>query len=233
MARSAFAHAYGRRIDTHAVELKLSLKSSSSHADFKLEQRLHESGATRADETSRQQWLARAARAAHASMLQENPVFMHREHFATGTDEKGRGKRGGRLLATVVPQNASLDARLELAVEARLLTLLERHANVLKLVAFVTEGGPTMLVTEYPQGGRLRSYLRAYGSALAAADITPGCLGLASAMAYLESLAIVHRGLSLDSVAVGRDLGDVKLMEFGGCGWNRGRLGVARARGRC
>jgi serine/threonine protein kinase len=210
MSRAAFARAYGRRVDAQGVELRLGLKSFNTPADFRLEKRLPVSDAGGGGRW-RQQWLAHAVKA-NVLAFHENPVFEQgREHVAPAASRR----KGAQFLATVVSHDAPLEARLELALEARLLTLLERHPNVLTLVALVSDGGPAILVTEYPEGGRLRHYLRMHGASLSVENIEAGCVGLASAMAYLESLAIVHRALSLDCVAVGRDLRELKLMEFG------------------
>lgn len=210
MARAAFARAYGRRVDAHGVELRLGLKSFSTPADFRLEKRLPVSDASGGGRW-RQQWLARAVKA-NVLVFHENPVF---EQGCGNEAPSASRRKGEQFLATVVSHDAPLEARLELALEARLLTLLERHQNVLTLVALVSDGGPAILVTEYPEGGRLRHYLRMHGPSLTLESIEAGCASLASAMAYLESLAIVHRALSLDCVAVGRDLRELKLMEFG------------------
>ena len=120
-----------------------------------------------------------------------------------------------------------------LAVEARLLALLERHPNIITLKGFIISGGPIAFATEWPSCGTLRSFLQRDKAAVHHAPRLQGaCAGVASAMAYLESLDIVHRALSIDCVAVCGSLEHVKVMGFGKAkvGW-LGRQGTARSEG--
>lgn len=101
-----------------------------------------------------------------------------------------------------------------LRVEARLLELLGRHPHVLKLLYFVDDGHPGMIITEFPINGTLQRYLQQH-KALPDSDLTAAVLGVASAMAYLEANAITHRALSVKTVYVGSSLQHVRVAEFG------------------
>lgn len=138
------------------------------------------------------------------------PLALSYGHTAT----EGGG-HGGLLLAKACGTGTGLEDHVALAVEARILASLDRHPHITKLVGFITTGAPAAILTEVPAGGRLRSYLRTQCDRLVPRQLRQLCEGVASAMAYLESLAIVHRGLSLDAVVVGQGPEDAKLQDFG------------------
>lgn len=122
-----------------------------------------------------------------------------------------RKPTGERLLAWV---GDNTNVATALAVEARLLIALDRHPNIISLTAFVGDGRP-MMITEMPDGGTMRSFLHTHGSSVSTEELRVACADIASAMAYVESLAIVHRALCLDAVAVFGHLQHAKLMGFG------------------
>lgn len=88
----------------------------------------------------------------------------------------------------------------------------------MSLLDFVSLGLPLMAVMALPAGGRLRAYLSREGTALQSLQRCALIQGVASAMSYLESLGIIHRALSLDTVAIGRGPEDPKLVDFGKTG---------------
>ncbi len=137
---------------------------------------------------------------------------------------------GQRVSVKMCSKEAGLEAHVALLVEARLLHALSRHPQILELVAVVGVPQP-LLLTPRMAGGQLNVYLRQQTSAgaLETADLVAVCSQVASAMAYLESLAIVHRSLSPECVLVGSGLQDVRLTGFGER-WTMGIDGVLSLR---
>lgn len=146
------------------------------------------------------------------------------DHEGSGTYMRNRAfssaGAGSKLLAKVCQAQASNEERINLLVEARVLALLGRHPNILHLVGVVDDTQRPMLLAQLPAGGQLHAYLQKQQHA-SAGPLTPAlqrdiCINVASAMAYLESMAVVHRALSTRTVWVGEHPADVKLAEFGG-----------------
>lgn len=162
-------------------------------------------------------WCVRRANENHQITMQsENEMLdtMHGSRRKSSAQQKPRTPRepaGERLLAWVGDNSNVATA---LAVEARLLVALDRHPNIISLIAFVGDGRP-MMITKMPDGGTLRSFLHTHGSSVSTEELRVACADIASAMAYVESLAIVHRALCLDAVAVFGHLQHAKLMGFG------------------
>lgn len=129
---------------------------------------------------------------------------------------------GRNVLAKVCAATGSADAAVALLVEARLLHALSRHPHILELVGVVSMVEPLMLLTPAMAGGTLREYLQDQRETgrptLGMSEQLTMCNQVASAMVYLESLAIVHRALRMDCAFVGSGPADVKLAGFGACG---------------
>ena len=220
----SFARTYGKRLPLDTLEMNMSLKTAFG-SEFVLGSR---SSILYTGAPAIRVWNVTPAQASSGSALQENKLFetvgsgSRRKRSPHGqqarsTMARARGagpKPGSSLLAWAGEGPCSSDARLSLAVEARLLLALERHPNIISLHAFVEDGRPMML-TELPDGGSLRDFLGEHGDALSAQQLCAACASVASAMAYLESLSIVHRALSLDAVAVFGHMDTVKIMNFG------------------
>ena len=212
-ARVCFARLYGRRLQLERLEMNFSLKLCSP-ADFSLDSRCR-FGAAGALGTSL--WSVRRANEIHQmAALTENGLFdtMHGPRRKSSARQKPRASRRstGELLLAWVGDGTYVGSAL--AVEARLLLALDRHPNIISLTAFVGDGRP-MMITEMPDGGTLRSFLHTHGGSVSTKALRVACENIASAMAYVESLAIVHRALCLDAVAVFGHLQHAKLMGFG------------------
>jgi serine/threonine protein kinase len=155
--------------------------------------------------------------------------------------ELGRGQAGvvfaGTLLETGVKVaiktrvnsvgclvgEAATVADEALLLEALVLKGLQ-HPGIIKLLAVVTRTVPLLICTELMPNGDLRNFLRTcrrlkLGSQVAPV-VTPQvmlamCATLASAMAYLERLSIIHRDVAARNVLVGTEPTSVKLADLG------------------
>jgi hypothetical protein len=219
LARSSFAQSYGKRIDLDSFELSFQLKSTAAsayHLEYKIrdpsEASPFSSGLQDAHSTI-ELWAGRFVRAEHT-------MYAHKENISFASlprpMPRKQAKQGSPILFTKCLAHASLEERAFLAVEARLLALLDRHPHIVSLIAHDMTEGLMIFATERPQKGTLRAVLCTVGDdSPTASELRAACVGIASAMAYLESLDIVHRALSLDAVAVYGSLEDVKLMRLG------------------
>ena len=214
-ARGVFARDYGRAIqDIQRLEMSFNLKMLPREDIVLLERDVHWTAQTHA---AHQVWRARLKTAAgsesNAYMKTDTGMFTPNALY----EHKHRKAAAGTLVqAKVCGQSAQdFEAKTALLVEARLLHCLSRHPHILSLVAVAAVGEPLMIVTPHMEGGPLSYYLRHSQSELNHVACGVMCKGIASAMAYLESLSIVHRGLSLDAVVVGSGPDDVKLAGFG------------------
>ena len=165
-------------------------------------------------------WLATVASGETGRSMElfsENALHAHARVPSAKNQRGSAHDHGRRVHAKLCAQgNRGLEARAALLVQARLLHCLGRHPNVLDLTAVVAVGEPLMYITPLMAGGTLRSYMKTRKTlAVPVADKHRVMTKVASAMAYLESLSIVHRALSLDAVMVGDSLEDVKLTNFG------------------
>ncbi|MAS44211.1 MAG: hypothetical protein CML43_13980 [Rhodobacteraceae bacterium] len=109
------------------------------------------------------------------------------------------------------------EAQAKFLVQMRLHYLLGRHPNVQRLLGAVTFGSPLLVVLEPTPQGQLGSFLRLaqqQDGGLPNRDLMVILRQVASAMAHLESLSIVHRGLGLESIFVAGGPANVKLAGF-------------------
>lgn len=198
LARARFAQEYGRRIDSAAAEMSFRLKTLP-HDGIVLQRQLGEK--TRAG----------GGLSLWTGELRSNASTM----FAAGSHVPPALYNSTFPVLVKVCAGYALEDHVALSVEARLLAALDRHPHVVSLLGFASLGSPMMLVMALPAGGRLRAYLSRDGATLQPFQRCLLARGIASAMSYLESLAIVHRSLSLDTVAVGNGPDDPKLVDFG------------------
>lgn len=198
LARARFAQEYGRRIDTTAAEMRFGLKTLP-HDGIVLQQQLG----------AKVKGVAVPGLSVWIGQLRSTGLTKASAHGAAVAHN-----HAVPVLVKVYTGN-ELDDRTALALEARLLAALDRHPHVVSLLGFASLEPPMMLVMDLPAGGRLRAYLSEEGERLQPFQRCLLAQGIASAMSYLESLAIVHRALSLDTVAVGSGPHDPKLVDFG------------------
>lgn len=221
-ARQMFFRDYGRRFaDVEQLELGFNLKSIARQA-VKLEQAAK--GMNRAT-LDTGDFLTMPALLNEGSQRSDMAL-------AWATNSGGFGRRlpaprraetagfSKAVTAKICVATGSADAQVALLVEARLLHGLSRHPHILELVGVVSLGEPLMLLTPTMAGGTLREYLTRQRSPhnkppLGMAEQLAMCSQVASAMVYLESLAIVHRALRVDCVLVGSGPAEVKLAGFG------------------
>lgn len=101
-----------------------------------------------------------------------------------------------------------------------------RHEYVLGLVGICTDKFPFLLITEYMANGDLRSLLRdcrpnntpgapVPKATLTMLDVSTIVEKVARALAYLESVFVVHRDVAARNVLVGKAPTDVKLGDLG------------------
>lgn len=155
-----------------------------------------------------------------ASSPKRNNYFMPNSGFGGGA-----AAAGGRAVQAKLCSPADNESSIALMVEARLLHALSRHPHIVDFVGLVAVGDPLMLLTPVMPGGTLADYLKQQSQTrtLRLSDHVAMCAHVASAMAYLESLAIVHRNLSTRAVFVGNGPMDLKLAGFGALVGGAGR----------
>lgn len=103
--------------------------------------------------------------------------------------------------------------------QARLMKKLH-HPHILRLLGVCTVGGPKYIVTELMKHGNLREFLRREGRRLNQSQLISMAAQVASGMAYLGQMNVIHQQLTADNVFVGEWL----LCKIGG-------FRVARERG--
>lgn len=108
-----------------------------------------------------------------------------------------------------------------LLVEALVLHAL-KHPALLGLVGISTQVMPFLVATELMVNGDLKSYLRACRPSqpkpkakLTLLDVSIIVEKIASALAYLESVSVIHRDVAARNVLVGERQTDVKLGDLG------------------
>lgn len=151
------------------------------------------------------------------------PASRWRHSGSTGTGNTEVAVKVRRVVAEV--DDAALAAEEALAVEALLLRALE-HPSIVRVVGLVSLSAPIMVVMELMPNGDLRDFLRKCrpDSTVAAAspaetlngvDMVAIAARLASAMAFLERNAIIHRDLACRNILVGASPREVKIADLG------------------
>ena len=148
-------------------------------------------------------------------LFSQNALHARKRRGSQVSPGRAAGARHRVHVKLCAPGNRSVEAKAALLIEARLLHCLGRHPNVLDLQGAVTVGDPLMIVTPYMAGGTLQMFLKRAGP-LTLEEKYSVIAKVSSAMAYLESLSIVHRALCLDAVAVGHSIEEIRLTNFGG-----------------
>lgn len=108
-----------------------------------------------------------------------------------------------------------------LLVEALVLHAL-KHDHILGLVGISTSKLPFLVATEHMVNGDLKTYLRACRptqenakARITLLDVSMIAERIAKALAYLESVSVVHRDVAARNVLVGKTTTEVKLGDLG------------------
>lgn len=152
---------------------------------------------------------------------------------SAGGGESGDGGDGGDGSSSSTKSHCELAVKLRLPlemdvtvdeallVEALVLNAL-KHDNILGLVGVHTSSVPFLALTEYMPNGDLKSFLRACRpsqpkpkAAITLLDVALMTEKISSALAHLESVALVHRDVAARNILVGNQPSMVKLGDLG------------------
>eukprot|EP00729_Bicosta_minor_P009053 gene9053-11123_t len=145
--------------------------------------------------------------------------------------DRNGGNGGGNKCGSGAAIEVAVKSRLEgevdptvdeaLLIEALVLHSL-KHEHILKLVGISTASMPFLIVTEMMVNGDLKTFLRACRptqpkpkAKLTLLDIAVIVERIAGALAYLESVSVLHRDIAARNVLVGVKATDVKLGDLG------------------
>lgn len=103
--------------------------------------------------------------------------------------------------------------RLEFHTLAKNLSRMNGFSGLLNILDIFEENGTTYYITEYVEAITLRDFLLRNGGALTFEQIKPMLMPLLSTISSLHAVDIVHRGISPDTILVGKD-GKLRLTEF-------------------
>ncbi len=104
-------------------------------------------------------------------------------------------------------------ARQEFSALARSLSHLNGFAGLLNITDIFEQNGTTYYVTEYVEAITLRDFLLRNGGVLTYEQFRPLFIPLLSTISSLHAVDILHRGISPDTILVGKD-GKLRLTEF-------------------
>ncbi|KAH7446743.1 hypothetical protein KP509_01G071900 [Ceratopteris richardii] len=112
--------------------------------------------------------------------------------------------------------NSVISDRLEQIFSNEVTTLsILNHHNIIKFVAACRKPPVLCVVTEYLQGGSLRSFLhKREGQCVALDKVLRMALNIAAGMEYLHMKGIMHRDLKSENLVLGED-GVLKILDFG------------------
>lgn len=119
--------------------------------------------------------------------------------------EVWRGQEFGYKTVAIKKQKLGTVTSSMFLQEAYLLKRLQ-HPNVIQLWGVSTTQEPFLIVTDYMNHGNLSHYLRNEGKTLSPKEQLSVIQQVASGMAYLESLNLIHRSLTSRSILIGNDL---------------------------
>ncbi|EDQ84483.1 uncharacterized protein MONBRDRAFT_30176 [Monosiga brevicollis MX1] len=140
------------------------------------------------------------------------PCFMAQASLKT--------ERQAPVMALSLDPGASPALAVEYFAMCRLHHLVaRRHPSVLQFYGLAANARECFCVLEYAEGGPLRDYLRSPAWTMQPADIQQQralimLTQVAAAMAHLESMSIVHRCLSTDTVYIKRSYLEVRVAGF-------------------
>lgn len=103
--------------------------------------------------------------------------------------------------------------RLEFHTLAKNLSRMNGFSGLLNILDIFEENGTTYYITEYVEAITLRDFLLRNGGALTFEQIKPMLIPLLSTISSLHAVDIIHRGISPDTILVGKD-GKLRLTEF-------------------
>ncbi len=103
--------------------------------------------------------------------------------------------------------------RLEFNSLAKNLSRMNGFSGLLNILDIFEENGTSYYVTEYVEAITLRDFLLRNGGILNFEQIRPLIMPLLSTISSLHSVDIIHRGISPDTILVGKD-GKLRLTEF-------------------
>jgi serine/threonine protein kinase len=219
-ARAQFGREYGHALrNAEAFELELMDLALSRHV-IRLDVRI-------AEGLGGEVWHGHIARQAapNEGLVTHNHSFYGAAATsrvgAEGPSSTGSGRRRALCDAESVTVHrltaSDAAAQADFLVQMRLHYLLGRHPNVQRLLGMVSLGAPLLIVLEPTPQGQIGTYLQqrlVQEGGLATRDLMIILRQVASAMAHLESLSIVHRGLGLESIFVAGGPANVKLAGF-------------------
>ena len=124
-------------------------------------------------------------------------------------------------VAVKLSESSEAEVQEQVLLEAHVLHLL-RHPYIVAIVAISTQEMPMRVVTEYMNGGDLKTFLRAcrptnahVRTVIGPEEMARMCLQTASALEYLESKQVIHRDIAARNVLANVDGSVVKLADLG------------------
>ena len=140
--------------------------------------------------------------------LKQTPVRI-REYFPLGLAE-----RINTLVKPFSEHGFTFErARQEFSALARSLSHMNGFSGLLSILDIFEENGTTYYVTEYVEAITLRDFLLRNGGVLQYEQFRPLIMPLLSTISSLHAVDIIHRGISPDTILVGKD-GKLRLTEF-------------------
>ena len=141
-------------------------------------------------------------------ILKDCPVRI-REYFPSGMAQR---------INTLVKPLAQFgfafeNYRLEFNSLAKNLLRMNGFSGLLNILDIFEENGTSYYITEYVEAITLRDFLLRNGGILNFDQIRPMLMPLLSTLSSLHSVDIIHRGISPDTILVGKD-GKLRLTEF-------------------
>ena len=126
-----------------------------------------------------------------------------------------KGEAPMRVAVKELLGEADEDQQEAFLFEARLLSALSSHPNVLTVLGIRDDTVPVYIATEYMSGGNLLTYLRSHKESIKDEHMLECCYRISGAMAFLQRSHVIHRDLAARNVLVGEDLCDVRISDFG------------------
>ena len=140
--------------------------------------------------------------------LKETPVRI-REYFPMGMSQ-----RINTLVKAFSEYGFTFDrGKQEFSALARSLSHMNGFSGLLKILDIFEENGTAYYVTEYVEAITLRDFLLRNGGVLKYEQFRTLIMPLLSTISSLHAVDIIHRGISPDTILVGKD-GKLRLTEF-------------------